>query len=480
MIRFTWILLSVLLLSACSEENTGQKKKGIRLERILKQGELVVVTRNAPTTYYEGRTGLSGFEYDLVNAYARHLGVKVRFIIKDSLSEFRPVMLNGEADIAAAGLTQTEGRADHVLFSVPYQQVRQQVICRRGGKRPKDVADLADVSLVVPELSSYQEQLIKLKQQYPELQWQTDAELSTENLLEKVWLKEIDCTVADSNIVDINRRYYPELTIRFDLSKPQSLVWIMPRDATRLQASVNRWMGDYLKSDDYVALIDKYYGFIEVFDYVDIRTFKRRIKSRLPKYRKLFEEAGQKYGIPWEALAAISYQESHWRANARSPTGVRGLMMLTLTTAKEMGVTSRLDPRQSVMGGARYLSRLARRLPESITGDDRLYITLAAYNVGMGHIWDARTLAKRLGKNPDLWLELKEVLPLLSQKKYYKTLKYGYARGREPVIYVRRIRDYVDILDRSLARQENKPVPGKQAGNPRHRDVPSKSTAIGG
>jgi len=441
-LRCFGLLLLLALLAACSKSD--------RLDRILQQGELVVVTRNAPTTYYEGREGKSGFEYELALAYAHYLGVKARFVIADNTFDMLPMLDRGEADLAAAGITRTEGRAPHYQFSIPYQTVTQQVICRRGGKRPKKIQDLAGVKLAVSAGTSYDELLQQLKQQQPDLRWHAHPHANTETMMEWVWNRKLDCTVADSNIVDINRRYFPELTVRFNLSAPQQLGWIMPADADALADSVNDWLRDYVQSEAYSALQDKYYGFIEVFDFVDIRAFKRRIKTHLPKYRALFEKAGKTYGFDWTYLAALSYQESHWNPKARSPTGVRGIMMLTRATAHDLGIKDRLDPVQTISGGGRYLSQIRKRLPQSIGKPDRDWMTLAAYNVGMGHVYDARTLAQQTDKNPDLWRELTEVLPLLSQKKYYKKLKYGYARGREPVVYVRRIRDYQDILVKSL------------------------------
>ncbi len=448
------LLLALLLTSACS-------KPPSRLDRIREKGELVVVTRNAPTTYYEGRDGLAGFEYDMVTAYAKHLGVTARFVIKDNLAEMLPLLERGEVDLAAAGLTRTDEREKRFLFSLPYMEVKQQVVCRRGGPRPKTIDDLAGVDLVVAAHSSYEELLRSLQQTHPDLRWRSDPERNSEELLEQVWLRKVACTVADDNIVKINRRYYPELVVRLDLSDPQPLAWMMPADARALAANVNGWLRRFKGSEAYIALTEKYYKYIPVFDYVDIRTFKRRIRSRLPKYRKLFEEAATIYGFDWTLIAAQSYQESHWNPRAKSPTGVRGIMMLTLTTAKEMGIKSRLDPEQSIMAGTRYLYRLRKRIPDTVPEPDLDWMTLAAYNVGMGHLLDARTLARRLGKNPDSWRDLREVLPLLSRKKYYKTLKHGYARGREPVIYVQRIRNYQDILIRTLKlapRETEKPA----------------------
>ena len=183
---------------------------------------------------------------------------------------------------------------------------------------------------------------------------------------------------------------------------------------------------------------------------VDSRSFLRHIKTRLPQYREQFIQAGERYGVPWVLLAAQSYQESRWNRNAMSPTGVRGLMMLTRATASDLGIKNRLDPRKSIRGGARYFAKLQRQLPQDVQGIDRTYFALAAYNVGMGHVKDAQVLASRLKKDPTRWDDLKMVLPLLAKKEYYRTLPSRYARGWEPVQYVKRIRAYREILEHMI------------------------------
>ena len=178
----------------------------------------------------------------------------------------------------------------------------------------------------------------------------------------------------------------------------------------------------------------------------EIQTFLRHIETRLPYYREEFQQAEKKTGVPWTLLASVAYQESKWNRHAVSPTGVRGLMMLTRSTANDLGIQNRLDPVKSIFGGARYLSSLHKRGPSEIRMPDRMFVALAAYNVGFGHVKDARVLAERLGKDSTKWDDLKEVLPLLSQKEYYEDLPHRYARGSEPVQYVKRIRAYRKIL----------------------------------
>ena len=448
----TLIYSFILILLAGCQQDSGNDKSNLPpvLDAILEKNELVVVTRNAPTTYYNLRDEETGFEFDMTQAFAKSLGVKVRYLVKDSTHELLEVLQSGEAHLGAAGLSKTPERQALFLFGPTYQEVQQQVVCRRGGPNPKKIEDLIGVEIKVPAETSYAERLTQLSEDNREIAWQQDYTTDTEILLENVWLRKIECTVADSHIVSINRRYYPELRVRFDLAKPEPLAWAMPQHAAKLKSKIDEWFVDYRDSGQLEALLERYYGYIEVFDYVDTRKYVRRVHKVLPKYKKEFKKAATKNKIDWTLLAAQSYQESHWRANARSPTGVRGMMMLTLTTAKEVGIKSRLDPKQSIHGGAKYMRRLIKRIPEGVTGHDRTLFALAAYNVGMGHVHDARTLAKRLNKNPDVWHEVSEVLPLLSQKKYYKTLKYGYARGREPVRYVQRIRDYHNILLKRL------------------------------
>ncbi len=186
----------------------------------------------------------------------------------------------------------------------------------------------------------------------------------------------------------------------------------------------------------------------------EIKTFLNHITTRLPHYREEFQQAEEKTGIPWVLLASMSYQESKWNRHAISPTGVRGLMMLTRSTAADLGIQNRLDPKKSIAGGARYLAHLHQRVPKDIRQSDRLFVALAAYNVGLGHIRDARILAKRLGKNGQQWEGLREVLPLLAKKKYFQDLPHRYARGWEPVQYVKRIREYQKILDQVVKQQD--------------------------
>ena len=434
------LLILISLLIACDEAQP-------HLEEIRERGELRVLTRYGLTTYYIKGNELAGFEYELAQRFAEHLNVKLKIIVPDNLGDILKLIQNGKADMAAAGLTITPARKDHFRFGPVYQEVTQQLVYRNGNRVPQNITDLFNGQLEVVANSSHVEQLNSYKEDIPELTWTENKELDNSGLLELVELEMIDYTIADSNEFAANQTLFPELRVAFDISEPQSLAWVMPlSEDGSLAAEMNAFFEQIKESGDLDRLIEKYYGHIRRFDYIDTQTYYRRIRTRLPQYEQLFKEAGEKFGYDWRLLAAISYQESHWDPQAVSSTGVRGLMMLTKTTAQEMGITDREDPAQSILAGAGYLASMAARLPERINEPDKTWIALAAYNLGLGHLEDARILAESNGRNPDLWPDIKETLPLLAKKKWYAQTRYGYARGGEPVRYIENIRRYYDIL----------------------------------
>jgi len=424
------------------------------LAEIKHSGQLIVLTQNNPTVYYVDRHDQeSGPEYELVKAFAKQLEVTPIFIIKNSVVDLMDAISRGEGDLATAGLSITEKRKRKVLFGPAYQQVSQQVVCRRGGESPRKVADLLKTDMVVISGSSYEERLKGLQGKYPELVWHATSGLYAEQILERIWQRKIGCTVMDSTIISINQRYYPELHVRFSLGKKDELAWAMPKGAGELRRQAVTWLKDYKKSGELARLQEFYYGHVKLFDYVDTQAFRRRIDERFPEFKDLFEKAAAENGLSVTMLAAQSYQESHWDRKAKSPTGVRGMMMLTWPTARSMGVKNRLNAEQSIFGGAKYLAKLRKNLADELQEPDLTWMSLAAYNVGLGHLRDAQTLARRQGKDPKRWHDVKVMLPLLRDRKYYSTLKYGYARGSEPVQYVQQIRQYEQILQQVVGEQ---------------------------
>jgi membrane-bound lytic murein transglycosylase F len=451
-VRMMSMVLILAVTTACSQgSSSGNAAVGRTVAEVKASGELRVLSRNAPTTYYLNRDNEAvGAEYELAKAFADSLGVTLRLIVEDNISDILEGVRIGEGDFAAAGLSKTKLRGADYLFSSPIDTVTEQVVCRRGGKVAKSLADLASVSLEVPKESSYEESLRALQENNPAITWKSNANSGTETLLQKVWEGKLDCSVADSNIVAVNRRFLPELIVMFDLAAPKHHVWLMAKGSDDIRVAINQWMASAAGRSALDLVHYRHYSYIENFDFVDTRALVRRIDERLPKYDGLFEKAAEKHAFSDALLAAQAYQESHWDAKAKSPTGVRGIMMLTQNTAKSLGVEDRLDPKQAIPGGATYLAKMRDRFSEDIPEPDRTYMALAAYNIGRAHMHDAQVLARKLGKDPLSWVDIRGVLPKLSDKRYYKDLKYGYARGMEPVIYVQRIRNYENIIIEKL------------------------------
>lgn len=421
------------------------------LERVKAEGVLRVATFNNPTTVFEGPEGLTGFEHDLARMFARRLGVRVEFVMAGSFGEILPLVRERKVHFAAAGLAVTPERQKLVKFGPSYQKITQQVVFRmgEGSKPPKKVEDMIGKTVEVTANTSHEEALKRLKVQHPALDWNAYKELEPEDLLELVNQKLIDYTITDSNHFAVARRYYPSLAMAFDLTQPEDLAWAFPHSNDDSLYNEMLLFFHNIRSDGRLdQLLERYYGHVERLNFVDLVTFKRHYLERLPRYKELFYCAENKTGTDWRLLAAVSYQESHWDPDAVSPTGVEGLMMLTRGTASDLGVEKRSDPEESILGGSVYLSQLRDIAPEEITEPDRTWFALAGYNVGFGHVEDARDLAARQEEDPNKWAVVKNYLPLLSKEAWFKQTRHGYARGKEPVNYVDNIRGYYDLIIR--------------------------------
>ncbi|MDE0789491.1 MAG: membrane-bound lytic murein transglycosylase MltF [Woeseiaceae bacterium] len=417
------------------------------LDQVLETGELRVVTRDSPTAYIITPDGPSGPEFDLAQAFADDLGVTLVINPVASISEILPRLVSGKSHMAAAGLSITDARREYLNFGHSYKSVDVHMIYKLGTGKPRSLDDVLGRSIEVTASSSHVDLLSAIQASYPALQWVENADVEVADLLAKVAMGEIDITIADSSDFDIQRHFYPDLRVALDLDIGDPIAWGFPKGiGDTLLARADDFLIRSYRNGLLTQVQDRYYGFTKKFDYVGTRNFIRHFKSRLPRYRGMFEEAGNQWGVDWRLLAAIGYQESHWRSQARSPTGVRGIMMLTLDTAAYLGLDDRLDPKNSIFGGAQYFARQMERIADTVTEPDRTWMALAAYNVGFNHIKDARTIVEWDGGNPDMWINIREALPLLSQRKWYSRVPYGYARGWEPVLYVNNIRAYYNIL----------------------------------
>ena len=434
--------LLVFLLIAC--------EKPTSMDKINKHSTLHVITRNAPAVYFEGREGPAGFEYELAKLFAEDAGLKLDVKVAATRSQILSALDNDYTNIAIASMVASDTRADRYRYSSPYMETTPIIVYRYGSLRPREISDLIGKRIAVVSDSYHTEELNNLKSENPELtasiQWEA-LDVETTDLMKMVQDKDIDFAILTSNELDIHQAYYPQVKKAFELGEAQQISWYFPADTDHtLINKVNNFLSRIEEDGTLINLKERYYGHLAQLNYVGARTFIRHINNRLPKYEDTFKEYADEQDIDWRLMASMGYQESHWRPRATSPTGVRGLMMLTRITAKEMGIKNRLNAEESIKGGVRYFSKIKKRIPDRIAEPDRTWLAMAAYNIGYGHLNDARILTEKGGKDPDKWLDVKEFLPLLQKKKYYKQTRYGYARGNEPVIYVQNIRRYFDVL----------------------------------
>ena len=416
------------------------------LDAVQARSVLKVATINSPTTFYTDAGGPTGFEYDLARGFADQLGVKLEMVVADNPSQALQWVREGRVQLAAAGLGISEQRSLLVRFSDPIRSVMPQLVYAMGQPRPRNLGEL-NGRLRVQRGSLQAERLRELKQsQYPDLQWEETDEQGVEELLYQVANERLHYTIANSDIIAINQRYYPKLRVAFDLSDSQELAWAF---ALSPDNSLYDAAAQYLRDTsgaELARLRDRYFGHVDQVDYIGAVTLAVDVQTRLPRYRAMFEKAAARYDLDWRLLAAMGYQESHWNPAAVSPTGVKGIMMLTLDTAARLNVSDREDPAQSIWGGARYFRQLRNSLPPEVLEPERTWMALAAYNMGLGHVIDARALTLELGADPNRWLDVRNTLPLLTQPRWYRKLKYGYARGFEGVTYVGNVRTYYDML----------------------------------
>lgn len=419
------------------------------LEIIQQSGKLRILTLNSASTYYQDSDGPNGFEYQLSTLFSEYIGVKPKFITVTQFADLYPELLFGSADIIAAGLSENESEfSSAVAYGPRYFESANQVLYRKGQvTRPRKVEDLTEGLLHVVSGTSQVKLLAEVQKQYPELVWQEVEDAASEELIERVDSGEVPYLLADSHQIALQRRFFPELRIAFELGKPRQLRWAFNLALEPSLANALDGFFEQINNDGTLEqLVHRHYSHVAKFNYSDIQTFTGHIEQRLPKYEALFRREAKAVGIDWRLIASIGYQESLWNPRAKSPTGVRGLMMLTRVTAKEMKVGNRLDPAESIRGGAKYFASALKRTSSKITEPDRTWFALASYNVGFGHVQDARKITEKNGGNPNRWIDVKKSLPLLARKKWYKQTKFGYARGWEPVIYVANIRKYYDYL----------------------------------
>ena len=447
-----------------SEENPYQA--------IQDRGKLVVGTINHPISYFINGEGESGLEYELSKAFASYLNVELEMRPMESTDTLFDALDEHKIDIAAANLFYQTDKAEHFQLGPSYYSASWQLAYRKGENRPRSLAQIND-TLVIPESSELVQILKDAQLKHPKLRWRVDKKLTQEELLLQVAEGKIAYTLANSLDISATQQIKPQIAVAFDLTDEMSVHWYLSNNSSNeSQPALLDFMNTAIDSGLIANIEEKYFNHFRQFDYVDTKSYLNSIEAILPKFEPLFTK--HKGNLDWRLLAAIAYQESHWNPDATSPTGVRGMMMLTKDTAERMKITDRTDPEQSIKAGSEYLHWLIEQIPDSINNDDRIWFALAAYNMGLGHLLDARRLTKSLGGNADNWLDVKKNLPLLAEKRYYTNLKYGYARGYEAVQYVENIRRYMNSIMNYYRVQQNQSDKNEDVNNNSSTDSPAE------
>lgn len=422
------------------------------LQAVRERGELLVAIRQGPATYYENAFGPGGFEYELAAGFADELGVRLSVVPVRSHREAIALLARGEVDIAAGEALDDQLEARGYALSLPVQSITQLLVCNRdesrGDTEKARQSILSGKPLLVSSGSHHAAQLDDLKRVLPAIAYQEIDNAGDEYLLGLVHEERAGCAVLDANAWEFHRHLYHDLVVTAELPEPTYFGWLQRRAGDgALRQSANAYLARRQANGDIAALRDRHFAHVQSLTGVDSKRFYQAIRSKLPRYADAFRREADRNGIDWRLLAAVAYQESLWDPAAQSPTGVQGLMQLTLDTAMQLGIADRTDPMSSIRGGALYLRQVLDQLPASVPEPDRTWMALAAYNAGLAHVLDARRLAAKRGGDPDSWPDVRANLALLKQPHWYSQTRYGYARGAtQAIIYVRHVRRYYDLL----------------------------------
>ena len=430
-----------------------------RIEPPETDGRLVVAVRETPAFFQqrEGATA-SGFEHDLVTAFADSLDLKVKFIKAVDAYELNDLALAGRVHIAAS---MPLGNGS-LQFSMPIRTVTQWIIGHDDVLGPQRLADLAGRSVEVMAGSPLADTLRGLDEKSRPLVIEVPG-VDEMELLARVAEHKTELVAVHEIHLDLGVNFYPELIPLLQLPGKLEIGWAFGGEgAAALRAKADAFITAARADGTPARIHDRYFGHIKRINAAGIAQFLDDTKIKLPNWRRHFQSAQDLTGIDWRLLAALAYQESHWDPLATSPTGVRGMMMLTEDTADHLRVKNRLDAQESIRAGARYLAELVEQIPASAKHPDRLWLALSAYNLGMGHFRGARAIAMKMKRDPDIWYDMKQVLPQLARPEIYARLKSGAARGGEAVIMVENIRSYYDILSRFEPAYES-PYPAQSA-----------------
>lgn len=415
---------------------------------------LKVVVISQPLTYRRLAALETGYEYDLLHHFALDAGYRLHVKVVKNRQEMLQHLAQNKADVAAARWTAAEVQNQRFLSGPAYDEEKLSLICRQNvetnftftGNLDRHNSFRLLINGDVMNSQATHHWIEVLKARAPRIQVSNRKGLSTAAIFRQIEQAKVDCTVADRLEAHYYLRFFPKLAVVKDISPTRSYHFLISNKRADLQNQMRVWFTKAARKQTLSTTKSFYKEKIQELSRYDVVQFLKARDKVLPQYSSTFKKHSREFGIPWQLAAAVAYQESHWKADAESFTGVKGLMQLTMETAEHLGVEDRTDANQSIWGGSKYLKMLIERQPKGIPFKERLSLALATYNVGPAHMIDAQKLALRLGKDPYSWKDLKTVLPLLGNAAYLDELKYGAARGQEPVDFVHRVLAYLDLI----------------------------------
>jgi membrane-bound lytic murein transglycosylase F len=425
--------------------------------------ELVVLVRPGPVVYFPGPDGtLSGLDVELARRFAAARKLPLRFVLADSAAAVIAAIADGRAHIGAGGLYRpplaapaekpapSRGSADAPVPEVSWTSgllsVEPVLIYNRDGYKPGSWGDLDGQTVAyVDDDAGFEPEIAAARAAHPKIAWQR-LTMPTAGLISQVSDGTSSYAIIGSIAAAVARNVYLDFEVAFPAGGRREIAWAVSPRFAGLRQELDDFIAGVKRDGTLARLVERYIPDTRQIQRIDAGVLHERVRTLLPLYRDLFQDAQEHTGIEWRLLAAIAYQESQWDPAATSETGVRGFMQITEDTAKRLGISNLLDPAQNVLGAASYLRELKDKLPSRIPEPDRTWLALAAFNVGLGHLEDARILAQKQKLNPDLWSDVKKVLPLLALPEYHAKARLGYARGGMPVAFVDRVRGYYDVL----------------------------------
>ena len=421
------------------------------LKQIKKRRVLRVLLRNNAASYFLFRGELVGFEFELVREFARYHSLRLEVVVPPSHRELFSWLLEGKADMAMAFLEPSDSQRQlGIEYSIPYHYTRQHIVVHKDDPASQ-ISDLDRRTIVVRRNSSYWDSLSNLQRQGANFSLRAiEDNIETERLIQQVASGRYQATMADEHILDIELARSVEVKSVFAVAEeiPHSIA-VRARN-TELRAALDSFIKRTYKSEFYNVLYQKYFKSRGSVAKLARGRVIDSVKGQISPYDDLVRKYAEEYGFDWRLIAAQMFQESRFNPKARSLSGARGLMQLMPRTARSLGIKNIDKPGNSIQAGIKYMDWLRDRFPEDLPLSERLWFSLAAYNAGAGHVHDARRLAKIIGRDPDRWFSHTETaMLLLSEKKYASKARYGFVNGKEPVNYVRDIKQrfeaYVEL-----------------------------------